>query len=110
MGIGMLSRPYSPRFTPVRWLPTKCLQMTPNCGDKRAAELSAYDRLLLGDADTCAADALAVIDDACGFIPDHVRAARPSRSTRRGDLRSLVRAFHHIVGAEPGRDANGKGD
>src|SRR5436190_23447694 len=45
----------------------------PNCGDKRAAELGAYDRLLLGDADTCAAYALAVIDGAWPrFIADHL--------------------------------------
>lgn len=35
---------------------------------------TAYDRLLLGEADNCAQDALAVIDGVWpGFLPDHVR-------------------------------------
>jgi hypothetical protein len=38
--------------------------------------LTAYDSLLIGEADDCADDAMAVIDAVWpGFLPDHVREA-----------------------------------
>lgn len=43
--------------------------------DPDPSERTAYDRLMVGDADSCADDALAVIDAAWpGWIPEHVRA------------------------------------
>lgn len=41
-----------------------------------ADQPSAYDRLMLGEADSCVADAIAVVEGAWpGFLPPHVRSA-----------------------------------
>jgi hypothetical protein len=41
-----------------------------------ADEPSAYDRLILGEADSCVDDAIAVVEGAWpGFLPEHVRSA-----------------------------------
>jgi hypothetical protein len=41
-----------------------------------ADDPSAYDRLMLGEADTCVEDAISVVEGAWpGFLPPHVREA-----------------------------------
>ncbi len=75
-GKSIAGTPTWTRYRGLKFLRDELLHVKQRGYSSDPDEPSAYDRLMLGDGDTCVEDAIAVVEGAWpGFLPDHVRNA-----------------------------------